>query len=32
MSDKDIAKLTELANERLELAKAMSKKGSYIIP
>jgi hypothetical protein len=26
MSDKDIAKLTELANARLERAKAMSKK------
>lgn len=26
MSEKDIAKLTELANARLERAKAMSKK------
>lgn len=30
MSDKDIAKLTELANARLERAKAMSKKEAIL--
>ena len=30
MSDKDIAKLTELANARLELAKVMSKKEAVL--
>ena len=30
MSDKDIAKLTELANTRLEQAKAMSKKQAIL--
>ena len=30
MSDKDIEKLTELANARLERAKAMSKKEAIL--
>lgn len=30
MSDKDIVKLTELANERLERAKAMSKQEAIL--
>jgi hypothetical protein len=30
MSDKDIAKLTELANTRLERARAMSKKEAIL--
>lgn len=30
MSDKDIVKLTQLANERLERAKTMSKKEAIL--